>query len=78
MEEAGIPHLRLTGYSAADSYAERGWALACPPDILRTLAEKYGQLGVYEVREGELFLVYLQPFVSFPIVPCAPRFSTEN
>lgn len=78
MEEAGIPHLRLTGYSATDSYAERGWALACAPETLRTLAEKYGQLGVYEVREGELFLVYLQPFVSFPIGPFAPRFSTEN
>jgi hypothetical protein len=77
LEAAGIPHLRLTGYSATDPYAERGWAVACGAETLVALAKHHGQLGVYEVREGELFLVYIQPFAAFPLGAFSPRFRRE-
>lgn len=78
LEDAGLPHLRMSGYSPVGDYAESGWAVACAPKVLRSLAESCGQLGVYEIRGDALFLVYLSPFAEFPIGGFAERFSEEG
>ncbi|MDA0725135.1 MAG: DUF3293 domain-containing protein [Verrucomicrobia bacterium] len=70
----GLAHCRMTGGSPDGSHREPGYLVECDAQVGLELGRKFEQVAIYEVVDGELYLVDCQDGKQTPVAKWASRY----
>jgi hypothetical protein len=70
----GLAHCRMTGGSPDGSHREPGYLVECDALVGLELGRKFEQVAIYEVVDGELYLVDCQDGKQTPVAKWASRY----
>jgi hypothetical protein len=74
LEVKGLVHCRMTGGSPDGSHREPGYLVDCDWEVGLELGRRFEQVAIYQVVDGELYLVDCQDGKQSPVAKWASRY----